>query len=349
MTISELPLVTQTSYAELIDQLRTARISEFPAGSTFRKRKISGKDYWYVQEPTGPNGRPPERYLGAATAELDAKVEAGKQQKDLANVRRDIVRSLTGVGLPKPDPLTGAILEALASSGVFRLRAVLVGTVAFQTYAGLLGIKLPATIIRTGDLDLAQDYGVSVALDDALEVPLLEVLQSVDKSFQPVPSLTDPFETAAYVGPGGYRVDVLTTNRGADRDKASELPTLKSDATPLRHLDYVLRDPVDAAALTRHGTLISVPQPARYAVHKLIVATMRHESGDSAAKARKDIQQAGILIDALVKTRRSDELRDAYEEAQSRGPHWQEKLQTGAQRLEERQNEILEKCSHSQK
>ncbi len=66
MAIQELPLVLQTSYAELADLLRVQAASEFPTGSTFRKREISGKSYWYAQEPTGLQGRPPERYLGQA-------------------------------------------------------------------------------------------------------------------------------------------------------------------------------------------------------------------------------------------------------------------------------------------
>ncbi|MFC7557576.1 GSU2403 family nucleotidyltransferase fold protein, partial [Pseudoroseomonas wenyumeiae] len=42
-------------------------------------------------------------------------------------------------------PLPGAIgraLSAMADAGAFRLRAVLVGTVAFHAYAAMLGIKL---------------------------------------------------------------------------------------------------------------------------------------------------------------------------------------------------------------
>ena len=341
MTLTELPLVSQTTYAELIDQLRTAQLADFPPGSTFRKQTVSGKEYWYVQEPTGLKGRPTEKYLGPATTELNKRISKGRLEKNLTDTRRDIVRSLVGVGLQKPDPLTGALLEALASAGIFRLRCVLVGTVAFQSYAGLLGVKLPAASIRTGDLDLAQDYGVSVALNDTLETSLLDVLRSVDDSFRPVPSLKDPFETAAYVGPGGYRVDILTTNRGSERDATSKLPSLKTDATPLRHLDYLLREPIDAAALTRHGTLISVPQPARYAVHKLIVAVMRQTSGESAVKARKDIEQAGILIETLMQTRRADDLNDALKEAVSRGSNWQDKLTTGIARLNNEQQTLL--------
>lgn len=345
MAIPELPLVSQTAYAELIDQLRVAQLDEFPLGSTFRKQTVSGKEYWYVQEPTGLHGRPTEKYLGPSTPELDARIAKGRHEKQIADTRRDIVRSLVGVGLPKPDQLTGALLEALANAGVFRLRGVLVGTVAFQTYGGLLGVKLPAASVRTGDLDLAQDYGVSVALNDALNTSLLDILKTVDQSFRPVPSLNDPFGTTAYIGPRGYRVDILTTNRGAERDQPSQLPSLKTEATPLRHMDFLLRDPVDAAALTRHGVLVSVPQPARYAVHKLIVAVMRQDKGGSAAKARKDIEQAGFLIEALAQTRRLDELSDVYEEAVNRGDTWREKLNTGMSRLGSEQRMILDSLS----
>ncbi len=108
MAIQELPLVIQTSYAELIDQLRLATASDFPEGSTFRKRSISGKDYWYVQEPTTPQGRPPERYLGADTPERQTAIENAMNAKAHADTRKAIRRSLSGAGLPEPDALTGA-------------------------------------------------------------------------------------------------------------------------------------------------------------------------------------------------------------------------------------------------
>jgi len=51
----------------------------------------------------------------------------------------------------------------------------------------------------------------------------------------------------------------------------------------------------------RSGVLVNVPQPVRYAIHKLIVATRRIPS--AAAKARKDIEQAAALIRVLAKDR----------------------------------------------
>lgn len=333
MSVKELPLVIQTSYAELIDQLRLEAASEFPEGSTFRKRTISGKVYWYVQEPTGREGRPPERYLGADTPERRKAIEEGQRAKADADSRKAIRRSLKAAGLPEPDSLTAAVLEALAEAGVFRLRSVLVGTVAFQAYAGLLGIKLPGAAIRTGDVDLAQDYGVSIALNETIDAPLIDVLKSVDGNFRPVPSLSSPNVATAYARPGGYRVDVLTTNRGAERDDPVPLPTLRSEAVALRFLDYLLRDPIEAAALTRFGTLINVPAPERYAVHKLIVSTLRKDTGESAAKADKDIAQAGILIDALLAKHREEDLKEALHEAVDRGPTWRRRLEAGAKRL----------------
>ena len=341
MPIQELPLVIQTGYAELVDLFRAQAASDFPAGSTFRKREISGKNYWYVQEPTGPAGRPPERYLGPDSPELAAAIERGQAAKADADSRKAIIRSLKAAGLAEPDPITAEVLEALADAGVFRLRGVVAGTVAFQTYAGLLGVKLPGATVRTGDVDIAQDYGVAVAIDDAVEAPFLDILRQVDKRFSPVPHISSPTAATTYARPGGYRVDVLTTNRGKDRDQPVALPSLKTDAAPLRFLDFLLKETVQAAVLSKTGVLVNVPAPERYAVHKLIVATMRQKTGESAAKADKDIAQAAILIEALAAKRRLDEFRDARREAKKRGAGWRERIASGFKRLPEEIIEII--------
>jgi hypothetical protein len=335
MALQDLPLVIQTSYAELVDQLRLAAVSDVATGSTFRKRMISGRAYWYIQEPTTPSGRPAERYFGPDTPVRRATIEKATTAKADADSRRAIRRSLAAGGLPEPDSLTGAVIEALALAGAFRLRAVIVGTVAFQTYAGHLGVRLPNAAIRTGDLDLAQDYGVSAALDDTLDRSLLDVLKAVDPAFAPVPSLFSPNIAAIYARPGGYRVDVLTTSRGADRDDPVNLPSLRTDAVPLRFLDFVLRDTVEAAVLSRFGALVNVPSPERYAVHKLIVSTLRKDTGESAVKSGKDLVQAGLIIEALVLKRRQEDLADVLREAAQRGAAWKDRLNRSAARLDE--------------
>ncbi|MGO8374027.1 GSU2403 family nucleotidyltransferase fold protein, partial [Rhizobium ruizarguesonis] len=72
--------------------------------------------------------------------------------KDSLRDRRRMVSSLTRQGgMVAPDPMSCDIVEALSVAGLFRLRAVLIGTFAFQTYAGLLGVRLPLAAILTGD------------------------------------------------------------------------------------------------------------------------------------------------------------------------------------------------------
>jgi hypothetical protein len=67
-----------------------------------------------------------------------------------------------------------------------------------------------------------------------------------------------------------------------------------------------------AAVLWDGGILVNVPQPERYAVHKLIVAERRTAS--AIAKRRKDLHQASSLFDALAEHRAHD-LAAAWNEA----------------------------------
>lgn len=342
MSIQQFPLVIQTAYAELLDLLRTQHISSFPPGTTFRRRTVNNRPYWYAQEPTTPSGRKPERYLGADTPELERSITQAKKNKQSLDARKTIVTSLLSVGMPAPDPLTARLLERLVHEGFFRLRGVLVGSVAFQAYSGLLGIKLPGSTTRTGDLDLAQDYGVSLALDDALSKPILNILLSVDEGFTAIPGLTPKTPPCSFATPHGYRVDILTTNRGADTDHPVRLPSMHVDALPLRHLDFLLRHPVQAALLTRQGLLVTVPSPSRYAIHKLILGIIRQTGAENIAKASKDIRQAEILITGLLAAGHGHALKEAYHEAQMRGQSWQKKIQQGINQLPQQlQNELI--------
>ncbi|NJR20554.1 MAG: hypothetical protein HC777_03245 [Hyphomonadaceae bacterium] len=333
------PLALQTLYAELLDQLRMAEVGDLPAGTSFRKQNLSNRDYWYAQPPTTPTGRPKEIYLGPDSPRLAALI-ANTQTASLARKnRRTLVRSLISGGYAAPDTLTGDLADALGQAGLFRLRGVLIGTSAFQAYGPLLGVKLPGVAIRTADLDLAQDYGVSLAMGDTINPAMLEALQSVDPSFRAISDTFNPALPLAYVNADQFRVDVLTTNRGAPARGGSTLPSLGTGAVAMRFLDFLLREPVEAALLHRSGVLVSVPSPARYAIHKLIVAVDR--KGPGAVKASKDLLQADILIRALVQERRHDDLLEVWEEALARGEGWRSRLMKGRARLDEATQTLL--------
>lgn len=313
--------------------LDAAWTADFPSTGRFTPANIKGRKYWYFDIPDGHGGTK-RRYVGPADdPDISQRVADHKRDKDDLRARRRLVNTLTREGgMIAPDPMSGDIVEALAEGGLFRLRGVLIGTVAFQCYSGLLGIRLPMAAILTGDADIAQDYAISREVEDSLP-PILQLLQGVDPSFRAVPHRSGSAASTAFENAGGYRVEFLTSNRGSDDyiDKPAKMPALGgASADPLRFLDFLIRDPIRTMLLHRSGVPVVVPDPSRYAVHKLIVASRRHTNGQGLVKRDKDIRQAGLLFDALLQTRRSADLALVYNEAWERGSAWQDAIRTGA-------------------
>jgi hypothetical protein len=319
-------LMTQTAYAELLDRTIAACHTEFPPSGSFVRVTVKERDYWYFQQGArDASGRQPRKYVGPDSPDLRSRIQEHKQAKDDYRERRHLIATLRRAGFQGPPDQTGTVLATLAAAGVFRLRACLVGTVAYQVYGAMLGVRLPHAILQTGDIDIAQFTAVSIAISEDEQIPsLLEVLQKAEPSFRAVPHLT-PGVAASYVNGSGFRVDVLTENRGPERDAPTLLPALGTHAVPLRFLDFLMYEEIPAVALHDAGVLVNVPSPARYAVHKLIVAQRRKEGH---AKIDKDLKQAEALIRALV-VRRPHDLRDAWREAEGRGPKWRELMTTG--------------------
>jgi hypothetical protein len=117
------------------------------------------------------------------------------------------------------DRFTGDIVQALAKAGLFRLRGVLSGTVAFQCYSAYLGIRLPFAAIRTGDADLAQDFAISAEVADSLP-PILDLLKGLDPTFRA--HIIGSCRSHAFRKQSGYRVEFMTTNRGAKNIRTNQ-------------------------------------------------------------------------------------------------------------------------------
>jgi hypothetical protein len=317
-------LVMQTTYAELLDRCASAAFNEaFAEEGTFIAKIVKDRKYWYFQSGTGESRT--QRYVGPETPELLERIARHREIRDDVRERRALISTLVrSFGLPRPIPEIGNVLNALAKAGVFRLRAVLVGTVAFQTYPAMLGVRLPGAPVQTGDVDIAQFKDVSVFVEDNTP-PVLNVLKEVDSSFRAVPHVVDGRRVTSYSAKGGVRVDFLTPNRGEETGEPQALPALQTDAQPLRFLDYLIREPEPAVILHDAGIYVHVPSPARFAVHKLIVSRRRQEG---AAKRGKDVQQAEALLRVLAETRPHD-LKQAWDEAYSRGPRWRQLLHEG--------------------
>lgn len=320
-----LTLALQTTYAELLEQCSVDAFNEsFPEAGTFVSKAVGGKRYWYFQLPASEGQH--QRYVGPETPDLLENIRQHRQARADERIRRSLVSTLVrSGGLPRPLPAMGEALAALARAGVFRLRGVLVGTVAYQTYPAMLGVRLPSASMMTGDIDIAQFSNVSVAVSDTT-APMLQVLKTVDGSFRAVPHLHDGRRSVTYRASDGLRVDFLTPNVGRDTDKPKRLAALGTDAEPLRFLDFLIHAPEPAVVLHGSGIYVTVPAPERYAVHKLIVAQRRVGSGN--AKRLKDLAQSEALLDRLAE-QRPNELRDVWREAKNRSSKWAAYMRAG--------------------
>lgn len=321
-------LIQQTTYAELLERCTSSSFSDaFSEEGVFTVKTIKGKRYWYFQTSTD-RGRT-QRYVGPETPELMERIARHREVRDDERERRSLVSMLVrSHGLPRPIFEIGEVIAALAKAGVFRLRGVLVGTLAYQVYSALLGIKLPLATLQTADVDIAQFKNVSIAVEDQT-IPVLEILKKVDKTFRAIPHITDGRRATSYKAKGGLRVDFLTPNTGPDTEQPESLPAFQTDAQPLRFLDYLIHQPEPAVVLHGAGISVLVPTPEHYAVHKLIVSRRRPAG---AAKQDKDLRQAEFLFNVLAQ-KRSYELKNAWDEACQRGPTWHKLLMEGMSQL----------------
>ncbi|QOZ26655.1 GSU2403 family nucleotidyltransferase fold protein [Bradyrhizobium sp. CCBAU 51753] len=324
----------QTLYSELVQRsLDESFTSEFSSNGRFVAVEVKNKKYWYFDTPKAEGGGQDRRYVGPVDdSEITKRVEAFKDLKaDLKGRRRLVSTLVREAHLPRPLALAGQVVEQLAKAGFFRMRGVLVGTVAYQCYAAILGRRLEAVAMQTGDADFAQFHEISVAIKDSIP-PILQVLQEVDPTFREVPSQADNRASTQFVSKETrFKVEFLTPNQWSD-DQAGKpvpMPALGGAAAfPLRFLDFLIHQPIRAVLLHGAGVPVLIPSPERYAVHKLIVASRRKTDGDVSAKSSKDRLQAKSIIEAMIANRQQADLASAFVEAWDRGDHWKAAMRT---------------------
>lgn len=328
MTIQSHSRAAQVAYQDLLrlhlDETASALIG------TVEERVRNGRSYLYDRFRLGTEMK--SRYLGEGTPELrarlaravDLKAEGEERRKTMAR----LARVLRAEGLIGTDRDTGSLLLAFARAGLFRLGGTLVGTAAFALYQGELGVRFSSDdLAQTGDIDFASFERLSVALGDRVEEDPGDILQSL--KFDPVPGLHDRQVWKWRQSRGEAIVEFLTPAFGDESVKP--LPALGVSAQALNYLNFLIAEPIPAVALYRSGILVQIPRPERFALHKLIVAD-RRQGGPDQAKSRKDRAQAAFLIEALAQDR-PDDLREAWEDARSRGPRWRERLDSSLARM----------------
>jgi hypothetical protein len=325
----------QTLYADLLQE---AVADTLPAGvgMSFTHKTINDRRYWYLSVAIGK--RRIQTYLGPDSDELREQIKLHREKWSQAEkplrARALLVAHLIKSGATPTPPGVASILSLLADGGVFLAGGVVIGSIAFAAYANMLGVQWTHGSMQTQDIDIATDHvAVAVQPDGIL---LEEVLAKSDLKFTPIPALTPKAPNTGFSsGPGGIHVDVLTPMRGKESSRPIFLKRLGVYAEPLRFLDYLLEDSQQCVLLAKSGILVHVPNPARYALHKLVVAERRPTTW--ATKARKDIDQAAQIIQVLVEDR-PGELISALEAAKNYHQKFYQTLEKGMERLPGLQN-----------
>src|SRR5690242_1865317 len=174
--MQEIDLAPQTMFAELLQRALDAEFdAEYGERGTFKRKRSKGRLYWHYQWREGAKVR--NKYVGPVSdASITDRVQRFAMIKSGFKRRQTLVRALVAAGLPTPDPLSGLIVEAMWKAGFFRLRGVLVGTLAYQAYAGPLGVKLGGRPLMTQDADFAQFWSVSENIGESI-VPPIDILR----------------------------------------------------------------------------------------------------------------------------------------------------------------------------
>lgn len=214
-------------------------------------------------------------------------------------------------------------IKRLADGGLFHAGGVMVGTHAFLAMGNMLGVAWGDTT-QTQDIDFAHaGRSLAVALPSNVKMDAADALASLEAGWLPL--------LGASGKPGGswlsrkhpdMQVDFVTPrHRGADK-KSQQLGVVMCQ---LKFMEYLLVDVQQAAVFGAPGVCVaSVPSPARYAMHKLIVSGERPPS--AATKSAKDIRQAAALIE-IIAARAPWQLHEAWHDLCGRGPGWRARAQ----------------------
>lgn len=321
------PLETQTLYAELLEHLLASAagrsIGDLPG--SFVTKRVKGETYFYFQASL-PGGSTKQIYVGRrspATDEMATRFNRERIERapDAERVKR-LAAQLRAGGVNTTDAPSARVIRGLADAGVFETGGVLVGTHAFVVLGNLLGRRWTSGSLRTQDIDIASsvERDIDIAVPE-LQADIPSTLDRLAMGFLPVPALDAKHPSTSFKVRGqALRVDLLCPGTGeAGKSAPVQIRRLRAAAQPLRFLGYLLDAPERAAALNGGAALVNVPSPARFALHKLMVATLRPPAFQ--AKAGKDLAQAAAVLAVLIEDRPGDIVL-AWKSLAQRGESW---------------------------
>ncbi|MDX8387445.1 MAG: GSU2403 family nucleotidyltransferase fold protein [Ghiorsea sp.] len=285
-------------YSKLLEQLQADTQEGVPSSGSIVKKAIGNQEYWYHQYRFIGKQRQSALGVGAPAEDWIRAMETRERLCALlASGRMHFLGARS---------VEANVLGHLVASGVFKSGAILVGSYAFGAICNMLGIRVDTQLTKTQDSDFEIDRTIKFAIENPkLEDSLLEA------GMHAIPGFDKPITATSFRTPDKkVKVDFLTPITSNKTGKAIRLTKHGVHADGLKYLGYLIEEPVNAALVTQYGTFVTVPQPARFAFHKLIVATQRPAMQE--AKRRKDVLQAALILRYLLEYRAHD-LRPAWD------------------------------------
>ena len=163
-------------------------------------------------------------------------------------------------------------------------------------------------------------------------------LEAFDLGFLPTPGLNRKSpHTSYHIRGKELKVDLLTTASRRGPLAPLYLPRFKAAALPMPYMDFLLEGNTEALVLAGDSaTLVKVPDPARYGLHKLLVASERPVVEQT--KVIKDIAQASEMLGFLLEMRPTD-VDLAFARLREKGLH--QRVLVSAQRHLDKASTVL--------
>lgn len=330
MRYLELSLAAQTAYAELFDQVSFLGLSRAISGlsGSFQRMQRKGRFYWYfaykdVDQTTRMV------YVGPDDERVRALVEQ-RETSPRIDLRAQ-ARAAIALGCATTTSKHFRVIKRLADYGFFHAGGLLIGTHAFIAMANMLGVRWNEGLL-TLDVDFAHaGRNVSVALPADIKIDVRSALESLEMGLLPISEL-DGRLGAQYRNPSDpeLRLDFVTS-LGRSR-KPILMRELNLALEPLKFMEFSLEGTTQSCILASQGaTLVNLPSPERYAVHKLIVYGERPIS--ERAKAKKDLLQAAALASYFTAAGSTNAFNAAWRDALSRGRGWKSRAKEGKKAL----------------
>lgn len=323
---------TQLLYSELLSECLREPLFR-GKGISFVKKNINKNIYWYMQIVIGSTKK--QHYLGSESEELLAlmSVQKEKWQSSIPDIeqRERLVAMLLQGGAAGVTNTEARVFELLGEAGVFSSGCLLIGSHAFSAYANILGLKWESEAMRTKDVDVLSGMEL---LANSSNKNIENTFKDSELDLLEIPALNRKSPTTSFKISGrDLTIDLLTPMKGKPDTTPVYINAIKAYAEPVRFLDYLQENTVAGVILAKSGVLVNLPDPARFALHKLMVSERRHTT--FALKSRKDIRQAELLLEYIL-TERPGSLRLAWDAVEEMPGKFKEQLSAGMMNINQK-------------